>query len=67
MRITVSDMRALQYCAHGSRLFARRHGLDWSRFVRDGIPVEEVERIDDAMMRRVIEVARQREVLRGKS
>jgi len=59
--ITVHDMRALKYCANGSREFARRHGLDWSTFVTAGIPVSELDHIDDAMLARVIEQAEKRE------
>ena len=59
--VTVHDMRALKYCAHGSRAFAKRYGLDWSRFVRDGMPVSELQHVDDGMLKRVIEQAEKRE------
>lgn len=59
--VTIKDIRALKYCAHGSRQFCARYGLDWSRFVREGIPDTELEQIDDAMVRRLVEQARRRE------
>lgn len=60
-RITLQDMRSLKYCARGSREFAKRHGLDWSRFVHEGVPVDELAHINDGMLNRVIERAKQRE------
>ena len=59
--VTIKDMRALKYCAAGSRQFAARHGLDWSRFLREGLPASEFEKIPDAMAHRVVEQAKRRE------
>lgn len=64
--VTVHDMRALKYCAQGSREFFKRHGLDWSLFIRAGIPVEDLEHIEDSMLARVIEHAKQREAEDGR-
>ncbi len=64
--ITLKDMRSLKYCAHGSREFARRHGLDWRRFVLTGIPVSELSHIDNAMLDKVIEKAKARESQNGR-
>jgi hypothetical protein len=64
-RITLQDMRSLKYCAKGSRQFFTRHNLDWSRFVSDGIPVDEIAHIEDGMLRRLIEKAKQREASHG--
>lgn len=59
--LRLEDAIALRYCRRGCRTFAERHGLDWSRFIGDGIPLDEVETIDDEMMRAAIAQARKRE------
>ena len=52
------DVRAAKMCSKGARAFFERHALDWQAFLKEGIPVETLEKIDDAMSNRVIEVAR---------
>lgn len=47
------------YCARGSRAFFKRHGLEWSDFVRNGIPATDFERIGDAMALRAVDHARE--------
>lgn len=49
--------KALQ-CSGGARKFFKRHHLDWSDFLRNGISVSKLEKIDDAMCRQVIEEAK---------
>lgn len=58
MKITMRDVRAAKMCSKGARKFFARHNLDWHDFLRNGIDVEILEQIDDAMCQRVIEVAR---------
>lgn len=60
MIVTMRDVRAASMCSKGARRFFERHDLDWARFLREGIEHEELEAIDDAMCRKVIEVARER-------
>ena len=56
MIITANDIRAAGYCLHiGARRWCSQHGIDFTRLMREGIPVEDVEHIDDAMLQRVIE------------
>lgn len=43
------DMHELSYCNRGARQWFQRAGLDWSRFVLDGLPVEDFEATGDAM------------------
>lgn len=47
-------------CAPGIRLWAQRHGIDVRQFCREGMPIEEVERLGDAFARRVAAIARSR-------
>lgn len=50
--------RALGYCSRGMRAFALRHGLDWAKFVNDGLPAEVLEATNDHMAIKVAEKAR---------
>lgn len=60
VRVTIADLRSLKYCANGSKAFFGRHGLDWRKFVKEGIPVEELEATGDAMALEICEVVRGR-------
>lgn len=56
--VTVRHMRQAQLCASGGREWAKRQGLDWSTFVREGYPVEVFEAIDDHYAQLVAQAAR---------
>lgn len=64
LRVTIAHARAARIagagvlCAPGIRLWAKRHGIDVRAFTRDGLPVEQVERIDDAFAQRAAAIAR---------
>lgn len=45
-------------CARGIRAWAQRHGIDMRVALRDGVPVEVLDRINDAFARRVAAIAR---------
>jgi len=60
MRITVNDARELGYCSRGMRNWFKRNGLDWSRFVRDGLPAEVLIATGDAMAVELVEHVRGR-------
>lgn len=45
-------------CAPGIRLWAQRHDIDVRRFCREGMPIEDVERLGDAFALRVAAIAR---------
>lgn len=62
MRITHADMMACKFCNRGARQFCERYGFNWQSFVAHGVEVSEVEHIDDAMLKQVIERARLREL-----
>ncbi len=63
MIITMQHVRSVLvngkvgYCALGTRRFFRRHGLDFSRFLKEGIPEEQLLATGDAMAKRVVEFA----------
>lgn len=55
--VTLADCRALRYCSSGIKAWMERHGLKFER-LRDGVPIAEIEAIDDEMARRVIRYVR---------
>lgn len=59
-RATIADVRSVHFCARGARDFFARYGLDWPGFLRDGIPVEDLEATGDALALKVAEHARAR-------
>lgn len=58
--VTINDCRAAGYCASGIRRHARLLGLDFHRIVREGIPISEVEHLEDQAVQRIIATARMR-------
>ena len=57
-RVTMRHVRQCRMCSRGARGFFERHGLDWSEFLRAGLPVEALERTGDAMALQVAATAR---------
>lgn len=51
-------VREAGYCATGVRRFCKKHGLNFSTFLREGFPVQDMERIDDAMVKTIIDKLR---------
>jgi hypothetical protein len=51
-------LRELGYCNRGCRAFFARHGLDWPRFLREGIQADKLEATEDAMALRAVDHAR---------
>lgn len=60
MIVTLTDLRAAKMCSGGTRAFFKRHGLEWSDFVKNGIDSEVLENTGDAMAIRLVEVASER-------
>lgn len=58
--VTVADLREAKMCCRGSRAWFIKHGLDWSKFLKEGLPSEQFEATNDAMALRLVEVARGR-------
>lgn len=57
-RVYVRHLRLAGFClVPGGRDWFNLHGLDWRDFVKNGIPVSKVERIDDLLCKRVCEIA----------
>lgn len=60
MIVTHRDLQALRYCNRGSREFFKRHDLDWSVFVIEGLPEEAFLATGDHMAIRLVEYTRER-------
>jgi hypothetical protein len=58
--VTLRDCREVGYCAKGVFEWLERHGIDRHRLLT-GVPVAEVEDIDDEMARRVVAHVRAKE------
>jgi hypothetical protein len=59
--VTMKDIRVAHMCSGGARGFFKRHNLDWSDFLKNGIPAERLIETGDAMALQVVEVARGRQ------
>jgi hypothetical protein len=60
MIVTHDDLKALRYCNKGTRDFFKRHNLDWSDFVKNGISEEQLINTGDARALQTVEFARER-------
>ena len=58
VKFTMRHIRQCKMCSRGARAFFERHGLDWSEFLRAGLPVETLEKTGDAMALQVAAFAR---------
>jgi len=58
-RVKVHHIRKSGHCVHGIREVCERYGFDVRRLVKDGIPIHEIEHIDDENVKQVIELARE--------
>lgn len=61
VRITMRHMREMRYCASGVRTFFTRHSLDYTAFLKSGIPAEQLAATGDAMASKVVEFVRGRQ------
>jgi len=57
-------IRAAGMCSRGTRTFFQNAGLDWDRFLAEGIPAEELAATNDAMALSVVSIA-EKEALSG--
>lgn len=64
-RVTMRHIREAKLCAGGARAFFARYRLDWGRFLREGIPADELEATGDALTAGVVAAARE-EAARGR-
>lgn len=58
--VTMADVRAAHLCSGGTRKFFERYGLDYTSFLRNGIPAEYLMKTGDALAAGAIAVAEKR-------
>lgn len=58
--VQMRDIRSSKICSRGARGFFKRHGMDWDKFLAEGLPEEEFIRTGDALAMQVVEAARKR-------
>lgn len=59
--VTIDHVRAAGMCVQGTRMWFKRHGLDFHTFLREGYDADTLLSTGDAMAMRVVEYARQTE------
>lgn len=52
-------VRAAALCTRGARAWFKDNGMDWSRFVSEGLPAETLEATGDPLAARAVAKARQ--------
>lgn len=60
-RVKVEHMRRAGWCLSGVRRWCRANEIDFARLVREGVPVEEVEHRQDALIQRAVRLAKESE------
>jgi hypothetical protein len=58
--VTVEDVRQAKLCIPGARLWCKRHGIDWHRFLESGVEASRLIETRDAMAARAVEAAQRR-------
>jgi hypothetical protein len=53
--ITIDDVRRAGHCARGAKAWFAAHGLDFRRFLREGIPAETMLATGDGQGIQVVE------------
>lgn len=58
--LTIQDCRASGFCVKGVRKKCPEIGVDFKRLIKEGIPVPELEHIEDHHLQAALEKARER-------
>ncbi|QBQ71190.1 tail assembly protein [Shewanella phage S0112] len=58
LRVYPEDVFSVHYCAKGTRAFFKKYSLDYALFRKEGIPLEEIEALNDIMATKVAEYVR---------
>lgn len=56
--VRMEHIRKAEICASGARHFFKRHNLNWSDFLENGIEAEKLLATKDAQAALVVEIAR---------
>jgi len=55
--VNINHAKKLGYCSKGVRAFFKKHNLDYSAFVKDGLPSIKLMQTNDLMAIKIVEVA----------
>jgi len=59
--LTIQDCRDAGFCINpGVKEACKLHGVDFRQLVREGVPLESVENIDDVSVQRAVSIAKAR-------
>ena len=64
--VKVQDCQELGYCMKSVRPWFAHHGIDFQKFVRDGVSEEALLATDDEFARKAVEHAKKREAADGR-
>ena len=56
--VHVRHIREAKLCSRGARMWFTRHGLDFNKFLTEGIPASQVDSLGDALGKQVAQIAR---------
>jgi hypothetical protein len=56
--VTVAHLRKARMCSRGARMWAQRYGIDYVRFLHEGVPASTLEATGDALGKKLAAVAR---------
>jgi len=59
--IKMHHAKSLNYCSRGVKHWCKQHGINYLRFVKEGVDEDVLLAIDDSMSRKVVEIAREME------
>lgn len=59
-RVYARDALKAGFCRGGIKLKCELHGIDFQAFRKTGLPIEEVEAVDDVQLARTVEAAKAR-------
>lgn len=59
-KVTIHDCRKAGFCVSGVKTACNSLGLDFKTLVREGLPLEEIELIEDVNVQRAVQVAKER-------
>ena len=57
-KLTIQDCRDAGFCINpGVKAACKTHGVDFRQLVREGVPLEQVENINDVSVQRAVQIA----------
>lgn len=57
--VSMRHVRAMRWCSSGARAWCARYGVEWSTFLRPGVPASVMEATGDGLGIRLAKFARE--------